>query len=270
MTTLGLPEPEDNDEESDVPISLSPLYKERAIGTGPSTNSSPDHSTNNCMNGIAALLREKGHSTSGRDVQLACKKRACPVCGPKNQATKCYNVLRAFEDEKMYAVVVDDGSKEWEALHKKLERSGALYHRVPAPGGKAVVVTNASDVGDVVADPGSYVAEVVASQPCYSEDKRRMTSSRPWEGAGDVSTHRWKRVGTTHMALATRVEVYADEGCDPTEVVESHLRPDVVAAHDLRLPEPDSPEMSHLARRLELERDDPPPEGTSAWERAVW
>jgi hypothetical protein len=271
MTTLCSLEPEDNDGENVVPIGLSPLlYKERAIGTTSPIGSCGEYRAPECMRGIGALLREEGSPKRGRDVQLPCKRRTCSVCGPKKQATKCRSVLRDFGREKMYAVVVDDGSKEWEALHKSLERSGARYHRVPAPDGKAVVITTAADVGDEVADPESFVAQVVGSQPCFSEDKRRMTSSRPWKGAGDVGNHRWKRVGTTHMPLGNRVRVYQEEGCEPTEVSEDHRPPDVVAAHDVKLPEPASPEMTHLAHRLQLTRDEPPPEGMSGWGKALW
>ena len=79
-------------------------------------------------------------------------------------------------------------------------------HRVPAPEGKAVILTTA-EVGEVVEDPDAFVAEVVAAQPCDSSDRRRMTSSRQWKAAGDTSTHRWDRVGTSHKPLARRLEV---------------------------------------------------------------
>lgn len=263
MSTLRFPEPDYNENDVDVPVALAPLYRQRVIGTA-----TPDDS-HECTNGIGSLLREEGDPGSGRDLQLPCKRRNCPVCGPKGQRTKCANILRDFDDDKMHAVEIEDGGKEWETLRKALQRSGALYHRVPACNGKSVVLTTA-DVGEVVEDPMAFVGHVVANQPCDPEDRRRMTSSRPWKGAGGSGTGRWRRVGRTHMPLAGRLQVYGEEDCDPTEIAAEDRAPGVIAAHDVRLPAWDSVEMSRLARRLNLERDDPPPEGASGWERATW
>ncbi len=168
----------------------------------------------------------------------------------------------------MHAVEVADGA-EWEALHKALERSGAIYHRVPAPDGKAVILTDA-EIGDVVQNPEGFVPTLIANQPCDSKEKRRMTSSREVKGAGDRSSGgRWRRVGTSHLRLGERVRVYTEEGCEPTEVPKASISPDVVVAHDVRLPSPDTPEMDRLAQRLELTRDDPPPPGMSPWQVAI-
>ena len=251
MSTLRFPEPDDNADDVDVPVALTSICTKRAIGTDPSDR-------DECIDGIGSLLRAEAHPSRGRDVQLPCKRRTCPVCGPKGQRTKCANVLADFIGEEMHAVEVEDGSKEWEALHKALERSGAPYHRVPAPDGKAVIVTTA-DVGDVVEDPRSFVEQVVANQPCDPDDKRRMTSSRPWKGAGETGPRRWKRVGTTRMPLASRLRVYDEEECRPTEVSVMERGPGVIAAHDVALPASDSPEMSRLANRLDLVRDEAPP-----------
>jgi hypothetical protein len=171
--------------------------------------------------------------------------------------------MEDFDGKPMYSVTIEDGSKEWKALAKSLERSGDGYHRVPAADGCSVIITTAQ-VGEKVADHGSFVAKVVGEQPV---DKRRMTSVRPWKGAGSTSNDRWKREGTTRMALDQRLNVYKEEGCDPVQD-KTYLSSDI--AHDLHLPEADSEEMRHLARRLDLERDDPPPEGSGKWDQAAW
>ena len=72
------------------------------------------------------------------------------------------------------------------------------------------------------------------------------------------------------MPVKKRVQVYEEEGCGPREVPEEHRPPDAGAAHDVWLPDPASPQMSRLADRLELVRDDPPPEGLSEWEKILW
>ena len=191
------------------------------------------------------------------------------MCGPRGQQFKCRRVLKDFEDDKMHALVVEDGGKKWEALHKELERSGARYHRVPAPGGKAVIITTA-ELGTVVMDPEPFVRQVVANQPWCPQDKRRMTSSTTVEGCGRRCPSPVEAGGDHPHGPGTADGGVRRGGRDPTEVVEAYLPPDSVAAHDVRLPEPGSAKMSQLARRLELERDDPAPEGTNAWGRAVW
>jgi hypothetical protein len=84
------------------------------------------------------------------------------------------------------------------------------------------------------------------------------------------SNGRWERVGTTHMPLGSRLKVYEEEGCHPKEVPSRYEPDDVVAAHNVTLPEENTPEMDRLARRLELRRDGPPPEGLSDWAKVIW
>src|SRR5271170_4822829 len=120
MATLELPEPEDNDTDNDVPIALFPLSNKRVIGTRVSGASfgADTPTMDPCMEGTGSVLRDASRSDRGRDVQLPCKRRNCPICGPQKQRTKCRSVLRDFEENDMHAMVIKDGGKTWEALHK--------------------------------------------------------------------------------------------------------------------------------------------------------
>lgn len=243
MTTLREPTPEDNGRDVSVPITLSSKREKSVIGT---------QVDEKCLNGIGSLLRDEVDARRGLDVQLPCKKRDCPVCGPEIRRRKSRRILNDFGGQKMHAIEIEDGGKAWETMHKSLDRSGALYHRIPAPEGRAVIITDA-DVGDLVQDPEKFVGEAIASQPCSSTEKRRMTSSRHWKGAGGSARGgRWKRLGTTHLALEDRVRVYEEEGCQPVKVEGQWVPAEAVVAHDLGLPALDSPEMERITQRLGL------------------
>jgi hypothetical protein len=244
-----------------VPIALSSIDRKRTIGTAPPGG---HDQRAECTRGIGSLLGDRSDERHGRDLQLRCKRKNCEVCGPLNKARKTAHILSDFGVSTMHSIEVEDGGKEWEALSKRLVRSGADYHRIPAPNHKIVVMTTA-DIGEAVPDPESFVHEALEAQPCDSNDTRRATSSSNWKGAGNRSNGRWKRLGTSPLPQATRLRIYAEEGCDPVEVSEDDLGPDVVAAHDVSLPPHDTAEMDRLSDRLSLTTDDQRPLGPGGW-----
>jgi len=188
-------------------------------------------------------------------MQLRCKRKGCEVCGPENQALMQEDILRHFNGQTMHCVEVEDGGKEYDALRKRIDRGGGLLLRLPAPAGKAMILTNL-DVGEAVQDPVQLVREAVDAQPC---DGRHASSSREWKGAGTrESSGRWTRQGITRLPTEKRVQIYQEEGCEPQGVPGCWLPPDAVGAHDLRLPLPKTAEMERLAERLELDTDEPP------------
>ena len=212
-----------------------------------------------CRDGIGALLRDMNNGNKGRDVQLACKRRKCRVCGPKIIQRKQRRICEQFGDRKMHRAEVDES--EWETVRKALDRADALYHRVPAPGGRAIILTDA-DVGDVVDDRAKAIKDAILKQP---HDGRRMTSSREWKGTGATTNRRWSMVGRTTMSEEDRLVVYEESGCEPMEVWNKHLPEDVVSAHDVVLPDENTPEMEALVRRLELRRQDDGGLGIDGW-----
>jgi hypothetical protein len=138
---------------------------------------------------------------------------------------------------------------DWTNLHKWLDRHGENYHRIPISDGMSVILTTA-DVGDVVPDPPRYVEEVIESAPL---GRRRITSSRAWQGAGSLATGQYKRLGISHLPVEDRVTVYEESGCNPREVVRSALLEGVERVHAVDLPtEPD--QLADLEDRLYLRR----------------
>jgi len=228
---------ENADGQDDVPIALSSIYRNRTIGTilGELQQHRSALSTTNgedkCSRGVGALLRSRSDERDGRDVQLPCKRNSCEVCGPENRVLKQRRILSDFGTKGMHAVEVADGGKEWEALSKSLERSGADYHRIPTSEGKAIVVTTA-DIGGVVKDPRTFVKEILEAQPCDPGEKRRASSSRNWKGAGDRFHGSWRREGISPLRQEERVQVYDEEGCNPVEVPEEERPPSVVPGAD--------------------------------------
>lgn len=214
-----------------------------------------------CQSGIGALLRDRSNSTSGKDAQLPCKRNTCDVCGPENRRRKESRVVGDFAGLKMHRVDVADGSKEWQALRKTLERADALYHRIPAPEGMAAILTDA-EIGDLVEKRPYVVRQVIEAQPC---DGRHMSSSRQWKGAGDRSTGRWKREGTSHLPRAQRFRIYTEERCRPIDVPDKALPPGVENEFVLELPPNGTGAWERLRDRLELNTHEAPPLGPGGW-----
>ncbi len=206
------------------------------------------------MNGIGSLLRQVNDHRKGRDVQLPCKIKTCGICGPKLMKRKVGRIVQDLAQAEMHVAEVEDGGAEWEALHKKIERADADYHRVPAPDGKAKIFTNA-DVGDVVENPAEAVRQALKEQP---DDGRRGTSSEAFKGAGRAEAlGLWTRAGMTRKPQVERVVVYQQHGCDPVEVAKDHHTGAFTRAYDVRnLPLEDTPEMEQLSEKLELREDE--------------
>lgn len=239
----------------DVPITLKRDQPYRAIGTKlerwrrimaelKHDEETLGGSSKRCDNGVGALLADRSHPTVGRDMQLPCKRRLCPSCGPRGRTRSKEKMLKDFGRGRVNVVVLDDGGEEWEAFHKThIERGGASYHRIPAPEGKAVVFTTA-DVGEQVENIEEVIDAVLDLQPC---DGRRRRFSQDWK---ELRAKRWKLVGRTRMAQEDRKAVYEDEGLNPTEV--RGTTPEaVLSAYDVRLPA-DGPELDHLKERLDM------------------
>jgi hypothetical protein len=243
----------DGTNQGDVPITLKGENSTRAIGTElerwrrimeelARDDETLGGSSERCENGVGGLLADRSHPAVGRDMQLPCKRRRCPSCGPRGRARSQEKMLKDFGHGRVNVVVLDDGGDDWEAFHKThIERGGASYHRIPAPEGKAVVFTSAY-VGEQVVNIDEVVNAVLELQPC---DGRRRRSSRDWK---EVRPKRWRLVGRTRMAQEDRKAVYDEEGLNPTEV--RGTTPEaVLSAYDVRLP-PEGPELEHLKERL--------------------
>ncbi len=200
----------------------------------------PDEVPETCIEGFGSLLSDRGDETHGRDVQLRCKVKTCPVCGPKKRQQKIDQIMNDFRGGPIHAVLADD--EEWEAFHKThVDRDGARYHRIPAPDGKSIILTDA-DVGEVIDEQD--VAVAIELNP---DDGRRMTHSREWKEVKPKP--RWKRVGISPLDATERAQVYMEEGCNPKVASTDKA---LVGAHDVDLPPADSKAMERLKDRLRI------------------
>ena len=254
------PEPD----PSDVPLALTNTHiEQRAIGThlnrligemGVLDGTEPEprdieveggEVPEACLLGIGSLLSYRGYERNGRDVQLPCKVKTCPVCGPKKREHKVTHIMKHFDGGVIHAVIVEDGGDEWEALHKTLERKEANFQRIPLPEGMAIILTDA-DIGQVI--DREDVEMAVELQPC--DGRRRMSSSRAWK---DDKTNDWKRIGTSKLSPEERTRIYDEEGCNP---VAAPPLANYLPAQDVSLPAPDSTEMRKLKKRLNMWSDE--------------
>ncbi len=201
----------------------------------------PDQTPENCLDGIGSLCRDKFEETHGKDFQLPCKIKACPVCGPKKREGKVDQIRKNFAGRPIHANLVAD-EDEWEAFHKTyLDRDDENYHRIPAPDGMSIILTEA-EVGEVIDEQD--VAVVVELNP---DDGRRMTNSREWKDKKPES--KWKRVGISPLNADQREQVYVDEGCHP---IAAPTAKGLVGTQDVNLPPADSKAMERLKDRLRI------------------
>ena len=242
--------------DGNVPVVLSNTHSEEESTVGTFINRQigllallddaeevPGEGREGCVQGIGGLLSLKGHETWGRDIELPCKAIACPVCGPKKREGKHDHIITTFAGGLIHAVLLVD--KEWEAFHKTfVDRGGTKYHRIPAPDGLWIVLTDA-DVGELIDEQD--VAVVVELIPA---DGRRTTQSRQWKEKPPPT--RWNRVGISPLNAEERAKVYAEEGLNPTRA--STIK-GLVGAHDVDLPPSDSQDMERLKRRLGIPDD---------------
>ena len=71
-----------------------------------------------CASGIGGLLSLQGYETWGRDIELPCKDKACPVCA-KRRERKIGQIMNNFAGRAIHAVLLPRADGDLALRHSR-------------------------------------------------------------------------------------------------------------------------------------------------------
>ena len=201
---------DDAGQGEDVPITLKGDHSYRAIGTElerwrrimaelKRDEESLGGSSKRCENGVGGLLADRSHPTVGRDMQLPCKRRRCPSCGPRGRTRSKEKMLKDFGREASER----RRSRRWGRRVGSLSQDPHRARRSqlppnPSTRGEGGPASTTAEVGEQAESIEEVIDAVLDLQPC---DGRRRRLSQNWK---ELRPKRWNLVGRTRMAQEDR------------------------------------------------------------------